>query len=251
MDKPTFILLILGTLSAFSCSFYDEKEDEPEMAHCKGVEYNFYSHYCSNGKIIAKDEFIDSRDGQKYRYVTIGSQIWMADNLNYDAEGSRCLYGSRNDLGDCETYGKYGKFYDWAMAMNINKQYDTVSYKANENHQGICPDGWHLPSYDEMEILRNYINYGTGDLKARKGWPKRNTGKSGNGTDDYGFSALPTGYFNYDLASFSAINYGKWWTSSESNKYDGDAFDMSNHTNSVDRGVSHKNDFLSVRCMKF
>jgi uncharacterized protein (TIGR02145 family) len=255
--------LTLVSLYMLSCSLYNEEpsvkngcldnEDysESEIAYCNDIKYNFYSHYCSGGEIIAKEEFTDSRDGQKYRYVTIGSQIWMADNLNYAVDGSRCHHSTRIDPGNCE---KYGRFYDWAMAMNIDEQYNNGSYTADKTHRGICPDGWHLPSSYELKSLKDYFPRDEfGELKAKCGWPKRNSGKSGNGTDDYGFSAQPTGYFNYDFGSFGSFNYSGWWTSNESSSYKGDALEyyMDNHTNWLSsNGISHKNDFLSVRCIK-
>jgi uncharacterized protein (TIGR02145 family) len=261
MNKARYVLLIasltLVSLCALSCSepsvkngcLDNEDWSDSEIAYCDGIEYNFYSYYCSSGKIIAKEEFTDSRDGQKYRYVTIGSQIWMADNLNYAVDGSICHYSSHENLGNCE---KYGKFYDWAMAMDIDKQYNSDSYMVDKVHQGICPDGWHLPSFYEWESLSYYIVHDSEKLKAKCGWPKRNSGQSGNGTDDYGFSAQPFGYFHYDFAYFHASNYSDWWTSNESNAFKGDACEyfMDNHSSLMYMGISHKNDLLSVRCIK-
>jgi uncharacterized protein (TIGR02145 family) len=124
----------------------------------------------------------DARDGKTYKTVTIGKQTWMAENLNYEAESSLC-YG--NDQANCN---KYGRLYDWNTAMNV------------------CPNGWHLPSNDEWGDLAiaaggtgEYVNGCTDSkkLKAKSGWDE-------NGTDDFGFSALPDG------------DRSVWWTATES-----------------------------------
>ena len=110
----------------------------------------------------------DSRDGQTYKIVTIGSQTWMAENLNYEMAKSSCF---KNDPSMCE---KYGRLYFWAAAMEA------------------CPQGWHLPSLEEWKILMDAVggeNVAGSVLKAKTGW--RN---NGNGSDLYGFSVLPAGY---------------------------------------------------------
>jgi uncharacterized protein (TIGR02145 family) len=132
----------------------------------------------------------DTRDGKKYKVAKIGSQIWMAENLNYDVSGSKC-HG--NNPANCE---RYGRLYDWKTAMNV------------------CPAGWHLPSKSEWEQLAEAVGgekVAGKRLKARSGW-----GNGGNGTDDYSFSALPGGYGLSD-GTFYFIGYlGNWWSTSES-----------------------------------
>jgi uncharacterized protein (TIGR02145 family) len=149
---------------------------------------------------------------QTYKTVKIGAQTWFAENLNYDVEGSRCYDNLESNCA------KYGRLYDWSAAM------------------AVCPPGWHLPDNDDWDELFRYVdsqNNGDGSsgnpydsftagryLKAMSGW-NDNEGQSvgGNGTDDYGFSALPGGDGHSD-GSFSSIGYfGGWWSASESNGY--------------------------------
>jgi len=134
----------------------------------------------------------DKRDGKTYKIVKIGEQTWMAENLNYDAEGSKCY---ENKPENCE---KYGRLYNWETAMTF------------------CPSGWHLPSNDEwnalMKAAGGELTAGK-KLKAKSGWAdyKDNTG---NGTDDYGFSALPGGHGGHGNFG-DAGNTSLWWSSSE------------------------------------
>jgi uncharacterized protein (TIGR02145 family) len=162
--------------------------------------------------------FTDPRDGKKYKFVRIGEQVWMAENLNFAAEGSKC-YGedamvviSRDDfdviaktLSPAEVQAncdKYGRLYDWRTASKA------------------CPSGWHLPTYDEYNALYNTVG---GDsvagkkLKAKSGWDNEYEGKPGNGTDDFGFSAMPGGYDNLGSHFDGAGKYGNWWSDSEYN----------------------------------
>jgi uncharacterized protein (TIGR02145 family) len=148
-------------------------------------------------------------EGQTYKTVRIGEQVWFAENLNYAAKGSKC-YG--NSEANCDTYGR---LYDWSTAMN-----NSASSKANPSGvQGVCPSGWHLPSDAEWGVLMTAVggaNTAGTKLKATSGWNDYN-GASGNGTDDYGFSALPGGIGNSDGRFGSVAGYyGYWWSATES-----------------------------------
>jgi uncharacterized protein (TIGR02145 family) len=146
--------------------------------------------------------FVDARDGKLYKTVTIGSQKWMAENLNYETEGSWC-YGNNTD--NC---ARYGRLYLWREKM--------AGWTAGSH--GVCPSGWRLPTMSDWMTLAKYAGgtgtYGDGGkagtkLKSNNGW---NDG--GNGTNDFGFSALPGGY-RATNGTFSDIGKrGIWWTSS-------------------------------------
>ena len=146
---------------------------------------------------LAQTPITDPRDGKTYKTAKIGEQIWLAENLNYNAEGSKCY---DNKPENCE---KYGRLYNWETAKNI------------------CPSGWHLPSENEWKALDKALGvdlnaagsvYVAGKelaekkLKAKSGWDK------GNGTDDYGFSALPGGYGLSDGRFGLAGKNSHWWS---------------------------------------
>ena len=176
-----------------------------------------------------------------YRTVVIGTQTWMAENLNYAVEGSKCygeggevLIGYDEDgnfitktLSNAEVQANcdaYGRLYYWATAMALPSSCneDNCSSQIQPNHRGICPSGWHIPSRDDWEVLIDYVGdkeLGT-KLKATSGWNWDDYhGISGNGTDDYGFSALPGGCGVLDglhLVGFISIgDFGLWWSASE------------------------------------
>ncbi len=173
-------------------------------------------------------------DGYSYAAVFIGDQCWFAENLrttvyrNGDAipasltdgdwssttSGATAVYGEGSsycenfspDIDACDeaqSLAEYGRLYNWY---------------AVDDARGLCPSGWHVPTDGEWTDLENHITSqgfsgteGTA-LKTTYGW---NGG--GNGTDDFGFSALPGGYrFSSNGYFYFAGNYGFWWSSSPS-----------------------------------
>ncbi len=183
--------------------------------------------------------------GQTYKTIVIGTQTWMAENLNYDpGPGNSACYD--NNSSNC---AQYGRLYDWSTAMSISTSYNSSSWNGSDvKHQGICPAGWHLPSNAEWTTLTNYVG-GTSTagtkLKATTGW-----NNNGNGTDEYGFSTLPGGR-GYSDGNFNyAGDAGNWWSSTEDNSsyvwYRG----MYYYGSYVGRDTSNKSWLFSVRCLK-
>ncbi len=175
---------------------------------------NTSTHYCSNGTKKAYG-FVTYNE-QTYKTVVIGTQTWMAENLNYNpGTGNSACYN--NQPSNCTAYGR---LYDWSTAM------------------GVCPAGWHLPSDAEWTTLTNYVS-GSGEagtkLKATTGW----NGNS-NGTDEYGFSALPGG----------SGNGGSWWSATEYNSGYAWYRSMYYDDSGVGRLSSTKSYLFSVRCLK-
>jgi len=142
------------------------------------------------GCVVNEEDDMDSSYTYTGRIVTIGSQTWMAENLDRATSNSKC-YDNKDDY--C---AQYGRLYSWDAAKTA------------------CPAGWHLPSDAEWGTL---VNYAGGEsvagqkLKSLNGW--RN---AGNGTDDYGFSALPGGWCQ--ISSVHVGNRGFWWSSTETGK---------------------------------
>ncbi|MCL2220128.1 MAG: fibrobacter succinogenes major paralogous domain-containing protein [Chitinispirillia bacterium] len=169
--------------------------------------------------------FTDPRDGKTYRTVRIGKLTWMAQNLNYATPGGSFCYD--NDLSNC---AKYGRLYDWKTAMKA------------------CPAGWRLPGNKEWsdltksaggqrkELNKNIAYWSSVDktLKSKTGWSDflcdkelkevlNESGEdcvlgkmsSGNGTDNFGFSALPGGGLDIDGNFDFAGSEGYWWSATK------------------------------------
>lgn len=204
---------------------------------------------------FAQNTFTDIRDGKEYNYVKIGTQIWMAQNLDYEAAGSKCY---DNKAENCEDYGR---LYDWATAMDFpgtsNKEKSLSRIRTS--HQGVCPKGWHLPSNAEWQTL---IDFAGGDkvagskLKAKTYW-KENCKKTVGevisniaNTDDYNFLALPGGYCRGDGKFYNVSYYGNWWCAAEHNNKD--AYSCSMHYIKENAYMYHNNKSksFSVRCVK-
>jgi len=168
--------------------------------------------------------FDDARDGKTYKTVKLENQTWMAENLNYEIEGSKCY---KNDPANCE---KYGRLYDWKTAMKA------------------CPKGWHLPNGTEWKTLVNLAggdNKAGNTLKSSSGW-----NYNGNGTDTFSFSALPGGSGSSDDNFNSVGGSGFWWSASE---YDaGGAYSQLILYNFENMNYSSiiKDYLLSVRCLQ-
>jgi uncharacterized protein (TIGR02145 family) len=171
----------------------------------------------------------------------------MAENLNYDTEGSVCY---NNDGTNCETYGR---LYTWAMAMNFDASCNSslCSENINSKHIGVCPEGWHIPSQAEWEELSNFVGSDSKHLKSQEGWDS--CGPSGSGKrylceDTYGFAALPGGN-NTSVGSLVGIS-GNWWTASEAEGSSAGLRYMDYNNGSIG-GFTHNKDILrSVRCLQ-
>ena len=167
----------------------------------------------------------DSRDKKVYKTIKIGNQVWMAENLNYaDSIKTPSLKGKNwcynNDVEKCAVTGR---FYTWAAAIDSVKLYDggngvDCGYNKTcmlpERVQGICPSGWHLPTETEWNTLFTEVGgQSTAGkfLNTQTGW-----NGSGNGTDAFGFSALPAGYRGRNEGDFSYIGAEAYfWSSTE------------------------------------
>ncbi len=159
---------------------------------------------------------VDERDGQIYRTTKIGSQVWMAENLNVNVPGSMCY---ENKPENCE---EYGRLYTWDVSMKA------------------CPSGWHLPSKEEFETLLENVGENSGD---------RDEKRLALTTDPYGFSALYAGYYLSDLKEFKySGSNAVFWSSSQD--YSNDAYRLIINFFRVEVGISDRNYGLSVRCLR-
>ncbi len=206
--------------------------------------------------------FIDSRDGKKYKYIELGTQIWMAENLAYlpsvnspsnESSTDPRYYvdaydgTSVDDAKLTNNYDNYGVLYNWLAA--------TTS----------CPTGWHLPSDDEWKVLELYLGMSQeeadeiGCLERGSNEGSQLAGglllweagplKTDIAFNSSGFEALPGGF--YYMGSFSGTGrYGKWWSNTISYSRVIDRALYYNNTHSGRGDGSHKEYGYSVRCIK-
>lgn len=178
------------------------------------------------------ESFTDPRDGQSYDVVKIGNLSWMAENLNFETAGSFCPEG---DSRNCK---RLGRLYSWAEAKTV------------------CPEGWRLPTNEDFaQILAQSHDGEPGavsnevgaKLKSRNGWFKK-----GNGTDEFGFNALPAGYRSAD-GKFDGIGgYAYFWSATEdSENPESNAYYLflSFSSDAASLNSFAKEDYRSVRCV--
>ena len=179
--------------------------------------------------------FVDERDGQEYKYTTIGDQVWMAENLNYNAVGSIC---QGKDESKCELYGRLYR-YTW---QDRNTGRDTINWDFIDS---VCPPGWHLPKLAEWEKLASYVGgmdseIAASRLKSVDGWENS---KWGAGIDVCGFSVLPGGLYTYEEGFVGIVGFFLTATAEYENMNKYIAFE-----DIMESGFG-KNDY-SVRCIK-
>ena len=211
-----------------------------------------------DGESFVDGWMVDSRDKQLYRVVTIGEQIWMAENLNYKTENSWCGGGSGENEGDCS---KYGRLYTWAAAIDSAKLYKDKAIDCGygktcslpDTVYGICPPGWHLPDKTEWSKLFTAVGGKSTAgkiLKSQTGW-NDHIGTSGNGTDAYGFSAFPAGGRGNDGAFGGEGLYAYFWSATEYGSYNNPfSMDLYYDTEGASLYSYSKNVAFSVRCLK-
>ena len=147
----------------------------------------------------------DPRDGKTYKTVKAGSATWMAENLNYAGNEIGVSTCFNDDDRFCELYGH---FYSRSAAMNSSSCAYKSSCDLGTGHiQGICPDGWHIPTNKEAQDLVNLASGHALPLMSAKGWKTGIT----SGTDTYGLSFVGAGCYCSDDGFHSLGEYGRLW----------------------------------------
>jgi len=233
---------------------------------CNRNDYNPATQYCSKGRVGIHGDFEADETLENYDFVThenktyktvvivIGRfgfyQIWMAENLNYNANGSVCYDKQESNCA------KYGRLYDWATAMALDPSCNSSSCASqiSEPHRGICPPGWHIPNDHDWDffagICKNTCsNTQAPFLKALSGWDGCSD-EYCKGTDAYGFEALPGGNGSSD-GNFGNVRHAAyWWSASEND----DSKASSRYIQSIFVNLVSvqfdKSSLLSVRCLK-
>jgi uncharacterized protein (TIGR02145 family) len=215
----------------------DSGGDSPSVSSSSGTNTNT-GNYTDKGNSISS-----------YKTVKIGTQTWMAENLNYKVAGSKC-YGEGNSKYSASEVqancNKYGRLYDWATAMNLPAKCNEVLSTSNPDcaiqskHKGICPSGWHIPSNEDWNKLSNFADsssFSTGSfstagkyLKSTSGWDSGGNGDSGGDFSNVG-------------------SEGKWWEADEDSSWAACRECISGF-GSCGYYSADKSSLLSVRCVQ-
>ena len=264
MRKILFIILSVLGISAFiSCK--EQKHlttDEPSQSTTAKP---------SRPVTDGPSQPVTDIDGNVYKTVKLGNQVWMAENLRTTryADGTPIPLGTESSYDVAYRYypddnsanvSDYGYLYNWAAVMN-----GSASSEANPSGvQGICPDGWHVPSDAEWTELTNYVKsqsqYVCGDytgniakaLASETGWNSStyncDVGNNPSANNATGFSARPAGYYNGDYRHFG--NSAAFWSATQNYSYNAYYRDLSYDYANVYRDDNFKDLGSSVRCVR-
>jgi uncharacterized protein (TIGR02145 family) len=198
--------------------------------------------------------FTDERDGKTYKTVKIGEQTWMAQNLNFETSLT-ASGGDKDTIYDCN---QYGMVYDWETAMRDCHKYGRL-YDW-ETAKQVCPDGWKLPNDEDWKKLVETAcgeDFAGSTLKSKRWWRNWDDGQPfGNGTDNFGFSALPGGK-GYPKSRCGCENKdfgssGYWWIAKPTDtlSYNSGYLRMVNYDDKISVYSDDRNPFwYSVRCV--
>ena len=226
---------------------------------------------------IEYGSIVDSRDGQLYKTVNINGRWWMAQNLNYAADSTYC-YDDEPD--SCAIYGR---LYPWTVAMQLDTIYNKLNVTYTETikgaHQGICPDGWHIPSEEEWNEMIDYADSHNGNegasasLRAKYSWIPDEKYEI-KYIDRFGFAGLAAGArankemrksdcnhsYGYETNIYCGVGEEAFfWTSTERIDYRNDSEHalyfflhglQNGNFQTSDWGEFTKRAALSVRCVK-
>jgi uncharacterized protein (TIGR02145 family) len=199
----------------------------------------------------------DSRDGQIYNTTLIGTQCWLAQNMNIgikipggeDQQNNDVIekYCYENDDLNCSTYGglyQYAEMVQYLNGASNTTIWDPVPVG---NVPGICPAGWHLPGEDEWDALVTYLDPDAGAKMKEAGtvhWNPPNTGA----TNSSGFNCLPAGMISGSY--FQWLNsYAELWSGSGQSEYHGWMRWLWSNMSGVGRSYREKTNGLAVRCI--
>lgn len=189
------------------------------------------------------------QEGNIYKTVTIGTQVWMAENLRTGryrngeriptitndsiyaqlTTGSSCWYNNDSTTYHCNV----GRIYSWYAVSDT---------------RNLCPSGWHVPSDIDWTVLSNFLG---GDavagnkMKSTSGWPN-----NGNGSNSSGFTGRPGGYRKYDGIFENPSSVGVWWSATAIASGGGWYRNLHPHDDKLWRSSNSERFGFSIRCLK-
>ncbi|MCK5815837.1 MAG: hypothetical protein KAH07_07830 [Flavobacteriaceae bacterium] len=207
--------------------------------------------------------FTDSRDSHVYKWVEIGNQVWMVENLSYTGTGIQNITDELTwyDNSDADAWAYYDNSTSKGSEYGVLYQWEAA--------KTACPDGWHLPTNAEWLELENYLkdngysydgtvgsNEIAKSLANNSGWKtSKNLGSVGNSDftnfiNTTGFTALPSGYRAYTGEFVKLTEEGYWWSSTEDSNGNYGNRKLSFDSTKIWSFNDNKKYGFSVRCIK-
>jgi uncharacterized protein (TIGR02145 family) len=244
------------------------KQSSSSVVSSSSGEYVPYAHTADLGPLWFDDvfkQFVDTRNNRSYYYLTIynkdhsdsltvfaenlniGEMVEFIDSTSFQSDNKKIeRFCYDNDTTNCD---RYGGLYQWAEMMAFNDSCNTKScaHLIQEDHQGICPKGWRLMTYDDYKFVaqsENVIHNSYEDMRTQNGF---------NGYNATGFSIVPAGYIW--MNAFTRIREGVYWHyPAESVKFDAKEYSKSGRTNTSGGDLNVQNTKktygFTVRCAK-
>ena len=244
------------------------KQSSSSVISSSDGDYVPYDHWAVLGPRRADSvfkQFVDTRNNRSYYYLTIynkdhsdsltvfaenlniGEMVEFIDSTSFQSDNKKIeRFCYDNDTTNCD---RYGGLYQWAEMMGFNDSCNTKScaHLIQEDHQGICPKGWRLMTYDDYKFVaqsENVIHNSYEDMRTQNGF---------NGYNATGFSIVPAGYIW--MNAFTRIREGVYWHyPAESVKFDAKEYSKSGRTNTSGGDLNVQNTKktygFTVRCAK-
>lgn len=224
---------------------------DPAKSFCLAGEVTDLKGKCGSEDIDLTKQFCDSRDKKAYNYTVIKfngyEQIWMAEDLAFATTVSE----------DSENGGQLYTWWDAVMNLQATPSpVSTSAYVTQDFVQGRCPDGWHIPSFEEAQLLANHDGLFMSDASTNTGHSESNAvslkakdweavGQATTGTDEFGFNAY---------GNSVAVNFQMWTTREnvDGEKQYSQAFFMMLQSSSDMIQFNNQDKYKSagVRCLK-
>jgi uncharacterized protein (TIGR02145 family) len=229
--------------SVSSSSMSSSSEEESSSSFNKTVLFN---------SSLSYGEMTDGRDGKTYKTIDVDGKTWMAENLNFADSSTHPLLKGNNrcyddDPGECAAFGR---LYSREAALNDSRCtcHNEACPSTSGTAQGVCPDGWHIPSKSEAQQLENSVNQSSNKLKSSYGW---NGGKAG--TNEKGTSFTGTGAYRREngIGEFKGKgDYTNVWVFDVSNPKDLDYLMVLGGGLVMFANEGESDPFFPIRCVK-